>query len=91
MVAQLKTGMTQDQVIFLLGSPLLNDLFHAERWDYAFRLQKGNGEVTTSRVTVFFKDNVVSHFEGGGDLPTEADYLARIANKAKEAKDTKKK
>lgn len=86
MVAQLKPGMTQDQVVFLLGTPLLTDIFHADRWDYAFRLQKGNGEITTSRVTVYFKDKLVSHFEGGGDLPTEADYLARIANKAKEAK-----
>lgn len=86
MVAQLKEGMTPDQVTFLLGTPLLTDIFHAERWDYAFRMQKGNGEITTSHVTVFFKDNVVSHFEGGGDLPTEADYLARIANKAKAAK-----
>ncbi|CAL62778.1 Hypothetical protein, putative SmpA/OmlA domain [Herminiimonas arsenicoxydans] len=84
MVAQLKEGMTQDQVIFLLGTPLLNDLFHADRWDYAFRLQKGNGEITTSRVTVFFKDKLVSHFEGG-DLPTEKDYLDRISDKAKEA------
>lgn len=86
MIAQLKPGMTQDQVTFLLGTPLLNDIFHANRWDYAFRLQKGNGEITTSRVTVYFKDGLVTHYEGGGDLPTEADYLARIANKAKEAK-----
>lgn len=85
MVAQLKPGMTQDQVVFLLGTPLLNDMFHAERWDYAFRLQKGNGEITTSRVTVFFKDKLVSSFEGGGDLPTEKDYLERIADKAKAA------
>jgi outer membrane protein assembly factor BamE len=85
MVAQLKEGMTQDQVIFLLGTPLLNDVFHADRWDYPFRMQKGNGEITSSAVTVFFKDKRVSSFEGG-DLPTEADYLARIANKAKEAK-----
>lgn len=82
MVAQLKEGMTEDQVIFLLGTPLLNDVFHADRWDYAFRLQKGNGEITTSRVTVFFKDKLVSHFEGG-DLPTEKDYLERISNQAK--------
>ncbi|MDO9419304.1 MAG: outer membrane protein assembly factor BamE [Herminiimonas sp.] len=82
MVAQLKPGMTQDQVIFLLGTPLLTDVFHSDRWDYSFRLQKGNGEVTTSRVTVFFKDKLVSSFEGG-DLPTEKDYLERIADKAK--------
>jgi outer membrane protein assembly factor BamE len=86
MVAQLKEGMTPNQVVFLLGTPLLTDIFHADRWDYAFRMQKGNGVITTSRVTVFFKDGVVSHFEGGGDLPTEADYLARIADKAKAAK-----
>lgn len=84
MVAQLKEGMTQDQVLFLLGTPLLNDVFHADRWDYVFRMQKGNGDITTSRVTVFFKDKLVSHFEGG-DLPTEKDYLARIADKAKAA------
>ena len=82
MVAQLKPGLTQDQVVFLLGTPLLTDVFHSDRWDYAFRLQRGNGEVTTSRVTVFFKDKLVSSFEGG-DLPTEEDYLARIADKAK--------
>ena len=82
MVAQLKAGMTQDQVVFLLGTPLLTDVFHSDRWDYSFRLQKGNGEVTTSHVTVFFKDKLVSSFEGG-DLPTEKDYLNRIADKAK--------
>ena len=78
MLTQLKVGMTPDQVRFALGTPLLADAFHANRWDYIFRLQRGSGEVTTSRVTVYFKDNVVASFQGG-DLPTEADYLARIA------------
>lgn len=85
MVAQLKEGMTQDQVRFVLGTPLLTDIFHAERWDYVFRLAKGNGELTTSRVTVFFKDNRLARFEGG-DLPTEKDYLSRIAGAAPAAK-----
>lgn len=86
MVAQLKEGMTPDQVVFLMGTPLLNDVFHGERWDYPFRMQKGNGEITTSHVTVYFENNRVSRIEGGGELPTEADYLARIANKAKQKK-----
>lgn len=80
MVSQIKEGMTRDQVRFVLGTPLLTDLFHADRWDYPFRLEKGNAEVTTSRVTVFFKDNRLARFEGG-DLPTEQDYLARLAGK----------
>ena len=84
MMAQLKEGMTADQVRFVLGTPLLNDLFHAERWDYPFRLQKTNGEIITSHVTVFFKDQKVTRFEGG-NLPTEKDYIARIATPIPEA------
>ena len=81
MLTQLKVGMTPEQVRFALGTPLLIDAFHAERWDYIFRLQRGNGELTSSRVTVYFKDNRVASFEGG-DLPTETEYLARIAGAA---------
>lgn len=55
MVAQLRPGLTRDQVRFLLGTPLLVDMFHADRWDYVYRLQKGkNKEVETRRFTVFF-------------------------------------
>jgi outer membrane protein assembly factor BamE len=78
MLDQLKAGMTRDQVKFVLGTPLLADPFHADRWDYPFYLARGNGELTTSRVTVFFKDNKVDHFDGG-HLPTEKEYIARIA------------
>lgn len=82
MVAQLKEGMTREQVLFVLGTPLLNDIFHAERWDYVFRYKKGNGEITDSKVTVFFKDNRLARYEGG-NLPTEEEYLALIAGKPK--------
>jgi outer membrane protein assembly factor BamE len=78
MVAQLKTGMTKDQVRFLLGTPLLIDSFHANRWDYPFRLKNGEGQLTASRVVVFFENDKVAKFEGG-ELPTEKDYLMRIA------------
>lgn len=78
MVAQLKEGMTRDQVRFVLGTPLLTDVFHSERWDYPFRMAKGNGEMTTSRLTLTFVDDKLARIEGG-DLPTEADYLARIS------------
>ncbi len=77
MFAQLKVDMTREQVRFILGTPLLTDIFHADRWDYPFRLAKGNGEITTSRVVVFFKDGKVERFEGG-NLPTEKVYIARI-------------
>lgn len=81
MVAQLKEGMTPEQVRFVLGTPLLNDIFHANRWDYPFRLVQGNGKITESHVTVYFKDNRLARVEGG-DLPTEADFLSLIAGSA---------
>lgn len=81
MVAQLKEGMSREQVRFLLGTALLTDMFHEDRWDYPFRLTKSNGEQITSRVTVYFKSNLVERYEGG-NLPNEKDYLARITESA---------
>lgn len=87
MVAQLRPGQSRDQVRFVLGTPLLNNLFHGERWDYDFRLAKGNGEVMMSRVSVFFtKEGVVDHVEGGENLPTESEYLSLISSSKQGAK-----
>jgi outer membrane protein assembly factor BamE len=82
MLNQLKVGQTREQVRFILGSPLLTDIFHADRWDFPFYLARGNGELTTSRVSVYFKDDVVERFDGG-NLPTEREYIARLAGPAK--------
>jgi outer membrane protein assembly factor BamE len=77
MLTQLKLGQTRDQVKFILGTPLLADAFHANRWDYPFYLARGNGELTTSRVTVFFKDDKLERIDGG-NLPSEREYIARL-------------
>ena len=58
MVSQLKPGLTKDQVRFILGTPVLIDVFHANRWDYVYRLQKGNtGAVEMRKFTAFFDAN----------------------------------
>lgn len=55
MVSQLRPGLTRDQVRFILGTPMLVDVFHADRWDYVYRLQKGRGtEVETRKFSTFF-------------------------------------
>ena len=55
MVSQLKPGLTQDQVRFVLGSPVLIDMFHANRWDYVYRMQKGSaGTAEMRKFSVFF-------------------------------------
>ena len=78
---QRKEGVTREQVRFVLGTPLLTDIFHADRWDYPFRLKKSSGEVISSRLTVFFNNNRLVRLEGGA-LPTEKEYLALIAGSA---------
>ena len=65
MVAQLKPGQTRDQVRFILGSPLIADMFHADRWDYVYRFKPGNkGEIQDRRFTVFFVDNKLARVAG---------------------------
>ena len=69
MAAQLKPGLTKDQVRFILGTPLLTDIFHADRWDYVYRLQTGAGEVQQRRLVVFFEDGKLVRV--GGDIVGE--------------------
>ena len=64
MVAQLKPGQTRDQVRFILGSPLVTDIFHADRWDYVYRFKPGRGEAQERKLTVFFVDNKLSRVSG---------------------------
>lgn len=93
MVAQLKPGQTRDQVRFILGSPLVADIFHADRWDYVYRFKPGGGEVQERRLTVFFQDNQLARVAGdvvaneaqGGASPQPAARLIEI-EAPKEAK-----
>lgn len=56
MVDKLKPGMTQSQVRFALGSPLISDAFHDNRWDYVYRLEQKGRLVEQRKLTVFFED-----------------------------------
>ncbi|MDP1733066.1 MAG: outer membrane protein assembly factor BamE [Sulfuritalea sp.] len=64
MVAQLKPGLTREQVRFILGSPLVADMFHVDRWDYVYRFQPGSGEAQQRRLVVFFQDNKLTRVAG---------------------------
>jgi outer membrane protein assembly factor BamE len=60
-VAKVQKGMTKAQVRFALGTPLVNDPFHANRWDYAFYFQPNNGDsIQRKHVAIYFNNNTVS-------------------------------
>jgi outer membrane protein assembly factor BamE len=64
MIAQVKPGMTRDQVRFLLGTPLLTDIFHADRWDYVYWREGENGKRESRRVALFFNEGKLARIQG---------------------------
>jgi outer membrane protein assembly factor BamE len=63
-VNQLKPGMTREQVKFVMGSPLLTDSFHSDRWDYIYTLRDTDGNTSEQRLTVIFADDRLSRLSG---------------------------
>jgi outer membrane protein assembly factor BamE len=60
-VLQVEVGMTRSQVQFLLGTPMIADSFHRDRWDYAYYLRKGrSSDVQRRWVVVYFENDRVS-------------------------------
>jgi outer membrane protein assembly factor BamE len=64
MLDRLKPGMTPAQVRFILGTPLIVDPFHRNRWDYVFHHQKGGKLAEHRRVTVIFENEQLKALEG---------------------------
>jgi outer membrane protein assembly factor BamE len=59
-IEQIETGMTRGQVRFLLGTPMVSDPFHDERWDYVYYLRVGREKATFKRwVSVYFEEDKV--------------------------------
>ena len=71
---QVKVGMTKKQVRFLLGTPLVNDPFHANRWDYFYSLYSHDKKISERyQVSVVFSEKGVSKIMRGRlPGPTEA-------------------
>ncbi len=70
MVDQLRPGMTRDQVRFLLGTPMLTDIFHQNRWDYPYYLRRKSGETQIRKLSVQFADGKLTRFDSDA-MPAE--------------------
>jgi outer membrane protein assembly factor BamE len=64
MLAKLQPGMDKSKVRFIMGTPLVVDVFHQNRWDYLYTLQKRGGEVKQRRVSLYFRDDKLDRIEG---------------------------
>ncbi|MDQ7988077.1 MAG: outer membrane protein assembly factor BamE [Candidatus Dactylopiibacterium sp.] len=74
MVSHLSPGMTKEQVRFVMGSPMLVSVFHADRWDYVYQFSKGYEPIEQRRLTLFFSGDRLERVEG--------DVVAATGNEA---------
>lgn len=77
MIDKLKPGMTKNQVRFVLGTPLVTDEFHPDRWDYVYLYKKGAASpVQRQQLTVIFDGDAMKRIEGDlaqAAAPTQAE------------------
>jgi outer membrane protein assembly factor BamE len=73
----LRSGMPRQMVRDILGTPLVTSLFHSDRWDYAFTINRQGAEPQQRRFSVFFKGDALDRVEGD-PLPTEAEFAAKL-------------
>jgi outer membrane protein assembly factor BamE len=92
MVDKLKPSMTKSQVRFVLGTALIDDVFHKDRWDYVYRLLQHGNLVEEYKLTVFFEDDKLVRTAGdfSGSLASiSPKYIGSGKYPAREEKGTK--
>ncbi len=76
MLNKLKPGMNKDQVKFIMGTPVIIDPFHNERWEYIFSMQKSGGVRKQRHITLHFDDDKLTHLSGD----VEVSNVPRVEN-----------
>ena len=79
MLSQLKPGMTRKQVLYVLGTPLVQDPFDVNRWDYLYEERQGRTVHKHYHLKVFFEGDRLLRYEG--ETPKEEEQLFEAANK----------
>lgn len=62
-VAALRKDMSREQVRFVLGTPMLQDVFHTSRWDYPFYIRRTSGEILERKLVVFFENDKLARWD----------------------------
>jgi outer membrane protein assembly factor BamE len=80
-IEAIKPGMARVQVRDVLGSPLLTDIFHADRWDYVFTIKRQGTEPQQRNVVVLFDGERLKSVQAPDNLPSEREFDASITRK----------
>ena len=64
MIDKLKPGMTRTQVAYVMGRPVMINTFDPDRWDYVFTIEVPGQFTESTRMSLFFENDVLTHFSG---------------------------
>lgn len=64
MIEQLEVGLSKRQVRYIMGSPMLEDTFNEDRWDYFYSVRKGDTELRSNHFVVFFENDRLTRWQG---------------------------
>ena len=65
MLGKLEVGMTESQVRYVMGTPLVSDTFYPNRWDYYTSISQGDEKFTETKITLYFEEGLLIKWEGG--------------------------
>ena len=77
-IERVKPGMNRLQVRDMLGTPLLTDAFHPDRWDYVFTLRQGRKPLQRRNVVLVFEGDVLKTIDAP-ELPTDSEFIDSIS------------
>lgn len=86
MVEQLRPGLNRRQVRYIMGTPLIEDSFHSDRWDYRYLLRNGNETLSETRLTLWFENDELVRAEGP-DAPTWGETQSAVDEAAESSAD----
>jgi outer membrane protein assembly factor BamE len=72
MIDQLRPNMNKRQVLYIMGSPMLEDFFHKNRWDYLYSAQPSGEDRVQKQVSLFFENDQIVSIQGDfrpGEVP----------------------
>ena len=78
-VDKLRIGMTRAQISFIMGTPLVKDMFHTNRWDYVYIDKKGGKLITKRRVAVYFDGDIAKRIVEVKNDGKEVDIKTALA------------
>lgn len=64
MIDKLEPGLTKRQVRYIMGTPMVEDTFNTDRWDYYFNLKRGSKELRSNHFIVYFENDQLTHWDG---------------------------